>query len=79
MSRQSTHKIRLGGRSITYRAGAFHHLADMAWRKILPASLKPSQVRSALTAVIKKTLEYRTTFVFRKGKKRDCQGGEQET
>jgi hypothetical protein len=44
------------GRSITYRSGAFHHLADMAWRKQLPASLKPEQVRSALTAVIRKTL-----------------------
>ena len=50
------------GRSITYRAGAFHHLADMAWRKQLPASLKPEQVRSALTAVIKKTLESSSTF-----------------
>lgn len=50
------------GRSITYRAGAFHHLADMAWRKQLPSSLKPAQVRSALTAVIKKTLEHPATF-----------------
>jgi hypothetical protein len=50
------------GRSITYRAGAFHHLADMAWRKQLPASLSPAQVRSALTAVIKKTLESSSTF-----------------
>jgi hypothetical protein len=50
------------GRSITYRAGAFHHLADMAWRKQLPASLSPAQVRSALTAVIKKTLESASTF-----------------
>jgi hypothetical protein len=50
------------GRSITYRAGAFHHLADMALRKQLPASLPPAQVRSALTAVIKKTLEASSTF-----------------
>jgi len=50
------------GRSITYRAGAFHHLADMALRKQLPASLSPAQVRSALTAVIKKTLESSSTF-----------------
>lgn len=50
------------GRSIVYRGGAFHHLADMAFRKKLPASLKPSQVRSALTAVIKKTLEASANF-----------------
>lgn len=50
------------GRSITYRAGAFHHLADMSLRKQLPSSLSPAQVRSALTAVIKKTLEPPATF-----------------
>ena len=50
------------GRSITYRGGAFHHLADMAFRKSLPASLHPAQVRCALTAVIKKTLEAPAAF-----------------
>lgn len=50
------------GRSIVYRGGAFHHLADMAWRKALPAQLSPEQVRCALTAVIKKTLESPTTY-----------------
>lgn len=50
------------GRSIAYRSGAFHHLADMALKKSLPASLKPSQVRGALTAVIKKTLDAPGTF-----------------
>lgn len=50
------------GRSIAYRAGAFHHLADMALRKKLPASLPPAQVRSALTAVFKKTLAPASTF-----------------
>jgi hypothetical protein len=49
-------------RSIVYRCGAFHHLADMSLRKQLPASLKPAQVRSALTAVIKKTLDAPSTF-----------------
>lgn len=44
------------GRSIIYRSGAFHHLANMAWKKELPSSLKPSQVRAALYAVMKKTL-----------------------
>lgn len=50
------------GRSIVYRGGAFHHLADMAWRKALPEQITPAQVRGALTAVIKKTLESATTY-----------------
>lgn len=50
------------GRSITYRGGAFHHLADMVLRKTLPSSLQPAQVRGALTAVIKKTMESPSTF-----------------
>jgi hypothetical protein len=50
------------GRSIVYRGGAFHHLADMAWRHKLPGSLRPAQVRGALTAVIKKTLDAPGTF-----------------
>lgn len=50
------------GRSITYRGGAFHHLADAAFRRQLPPSLKPAQVRGALTAVIKKTLAAPSTF-----------------
>jgi hypothetical protein len=50
------------GRSIVYRGGAFHHLADMALRKALPESLPPAQVRAALEAVIKKTLDAPGTF-----------------
>jgi hypothetical protein len=50
------------GRSIAYRCGVFHHLADIAYKKRLPASLKPAQIRGALTAVIKKTLSAPTTF-----------------
>ncbi len=50
------------GRSITYRGGVFHHLANMAYQKQLPASLQPAQVREALTAVIKKTLAAPGTF-----------------
>lgn len=50
------------GRSIVYRGGVFHHLAYMAYKQQLPASLQPAQVRCALTAVIKKTLEAPTTF-----------------
>lgn len=50
------------GRSIAYRGGAFHHLADMALRKQLPEALPPAQIRSALTAVIKKTLDAPNAF-----------------
>lgn len=50
------------GRSIVYRGAAFHHLADMALRKALPKQLSPEQVRCALTAVIKKTLENPSTY-----------------
>jgi len=50
------------GRSLVYRGGAFHHLADMAWKNKLPTALKPAQVRGALTAIIKKTMEHPSTF-----------------
>lgn len=50
------------GRSITYRTGAFHHLADISLRKQLPTSLPPAQVRSALTAVIKKVFDAPNAF-----------------
>ncbi len=50
------------GRSLVYRGAAFHHLADVAWQKTLPSGLSPAQVRSALTAVIKKTTESPATF-----------------
>ncbi len=50
------------GRSIVYRGGVFHHLANIAYKKQLPASLKPAQVRGALTAMISKTLGAPQTF-----------------
>ncbi len=50
------------GRSIVYRGGAFQELADMVLRHKLPPALKPAQVRCALTAVIKKTLDAPGTF-----------------
>ena len=50
------------GRSITYRSGAFHHLADMALRHQLPAAVTPAQVRGALSAVIQRTLTAVGTF-----------------
>lgn len=46
---------------LVYPGVVVQHLADMAWRKALPAALKPAQVRCALMAVIKKTLENSTT------------------
>ncbi|HEV7383107.1 MAG TPA: DUF2264 domain-containing protein [Dyadobacter sp.] len=50
------------GRSIIYRGAAFHHLANMALTGKLPQELKPAQVRGALTAVIRKTLESASTY-----------------
>src|SRR5439155_20882873 len=39
------------GRSITYRCGAFHLLAEASRRNILPEGITPSQARCALSAV----------------------------
>jgi len=50
------------GRSLAYRFGAFQTLALVALKKELPASLKPAQVRCALTAVIRRSAEARGTF-----------------
>jgi hypothetical protein len=50
------------GRSLAYRFGAFHHLADMSLRQQLPSTLKPAQVRGALTAVIRRVIEAPGTF-----------------
>jgi hypothetical protein len=53
------------GRSITYRCGAFHELADVVLLGKLPGSLQAGQVRGALTAVIEKTLGAPETFTER--------------
>ena len=50
------------GRSSAYRFGAFQLLAQMALMRRLPVELDPAQVRCALTAVIKRTLEVPGTF-----------------
>jgi hypothetical protein len=50
------------GRSLAYRCGAFHHLAAEAWLKVLPKELPPSQARSALNAVIGRTLSHPSNF-----------------
>jgi len=50
------------GRSLAYRAGAFQTLAHAAWEHRLPPTLSPAQVRSALTALLHRTLEVPGTF-----------------
>lgn len=50
------------GRSLSYRFGAFHLLSLMAYRHRLPRTLEPSQVRSALTAVIRRVMRAPDTF-----------------
>lgn len=51
------------GRSLAYRFGVFQSLAQHALRKDLPNELPPAQVRSALTEVIKRTLQAPGTFM----------------
>ncbi len=50
------------GRSLAYRFGAFHLLAQMALRRALPEGVSPAQVRGALTAVIRRTMGAPGTF-----------------
>ncbi|HZM01425.1 MAG TPA: DUF2264 domain-containing protein [Candidatus Saccharimonadales bacterium] len=50
------------GRSLAYRFGAFHGLAQMALKRQLPDSVKPAQGRCALTAVIRRMIEAPGTF-----------------
>ena len=50
------------GRSLAYRCGAFQLLAQMALQQNLPPELLPGQVRSALTAVIRRTMDAPGTF-----------------
>jgi hypothetical protein len=50
------------GRSLCYRFGAFHLLAEMALRRRLPEGISPEQVRSALTAVMRRMIDAPGTF-----------------
>ncbi len=50
------------GRSLAYRFGAFHLLAQMALRRSLPESVSPAQARGALTATIRRSIEAAGTF-----------------
>ena len=50
------------GRSLAYRFGAFHLLAQTALRRALPPEISPAQVRGALTSVIRRSIEAPGTF-----------------
>ncbi len=50
------------GRSIAYRFGAFHSLAQASLMHHLPEGLRPSQVRGALTAVLRRFFAYPEMF-----------------
>jgi hypothetical protein len=50
------------GRSLAYRFGAFQLLAQVALRRGLPPEVTPAQVRGALTAVMRRSMEAPGTF-----------------
>ncbi|QDK79331.1 DUF2264 domain-containing protein [Spirosoma sp. KCTC 42546] len=50
------------GRSLAYRCGAFQLLSQIALQGNLPPELLPGQVRSALTAVMHRTMDAPGTF-----------------
>lgn len=50
------------GRSIAYRMGAFQALADIALREKLNGGITPGQVRSAMTATMKKIFASKENF-----------------
>lgn len=50
------------GRSLSYRFGAFQLLAQMSLRDHFPQGVEPAQVRCALTAVMKRSIEAPGTF-----------------
>lgn len=50
------------GRSLCYRFGAFQALEDVCLRHLLPEDTDPAQVRSAITAVIKRQMAAPGTF-----------------
>lgn len=50
------------GRSIVYRFGAFHALAQASLLHLLPAKISPAQVRCAMTAVIRRQLKSPANF-----------------
>ena len=50
------------GRSIVYRFGAFHALAQASLMHVLPERVKPAQVRCAMTAVIRNQMKSPKNF-----------------
>jgi hypothetical protein len=50
------------GRSLCYRFGAFHLLAEMVLRRKLPEGVAPEQVRSGLTTVMRRMMQAPGTF-----------------
>jgi hypothetical protein len=50
------------GRSLAYRFGVLHHLAEIAWRRNLPEGVHPAQVRAAMTAVMSRMIAADGTF-----------------
>ena len=50
------------GRSLCYRFGAFQLLAELSLRRQLPEEILPQQVRSALTAVMRRMIDAPGTF-----------------
>ena len=50
------------GRSITYRFATFHLLSQLALQGVLPPSLSPGQVRSGLTAVLRRVMAAESMF-----------------
>ena len=50
------------GRSLAYRFGALHHLAEIALRGELPDDVHPAQVRCAMTAVMTRMISAEGTF-----------------
>jgi hypothetical protein len=50
------------GRSLAYRCGAFQLLGQMALRHELPEGLSPAQVRGAMSAMIRRTMDAPGTF-----------------
>lgn len=50
------------GRSIIYRTGALQSLAEVALMEKLPDGIKPAQVRTALTAVMKNMFTFEDNF-----------------
>ncbi|MDR2805631.1 MAG: DUF2264 domain-containing protein [Dysgonamonadaceae bacterium] len=50
------------GRSMTYRLGVFQPLSLLAWKEQLPEELPEGQIRSALTAVMKRMFSIKGNF-----------------